>query len=127
VQVVRELYDAFKRRDITAILAVLSEDVEWSEPENPHNPSAGTRRGHAGFLEWARVGNDAEEVVSLDLHDILTSDQSVAAVGHTTCRVRATGRTYDTDFVHLITLRDGRVVRFQEFFDTYAAAAAFRG
>ena len=31
-----------------------------------------------------------------------------------------------TDFVHLIALRHGRVARFQEFFDTYAAAEAFR-
>jgi ketosteroid isomerase-like protein len=40
--------------------------------------------------------------------------------------VRSTGKVYETDFVHLIDLRNGRVARFQEFFDTYAAAEAFR-
>ena len=38
---------------------------------------------------------------------------------------KPTGRTYETDFVHLITFRDGKIRRFQEFFDTYAAAEAF--
>jgi uncharacterized protein len=47
-------------------------------------------------------------------------------IGHTTCRAIPTGRTYETDFVHLVRLRDGKVVRFQEFFDTWAAAEAFR-
>jgi ketosteroid isomerase-like protein len=44
IQTVQELYAAFQRRDLNAILAVLSPDVEWSEPENPFNPSGGTRR-----------------------------------------------------------------------------------
>jgi ketosteroid isomerase-like protein len=34
---------------------------------------------------------------------------------------------YDMDFVHLVEVRDGRVVRFQEFFDTWTAAQAFLG
>jgi ketosteroid isomerase-like protein len=33
---------------------------------------------------------------------------------------------YETDFVHLVTFRDGKIARFQEFFDTYAASEAFR-
>ena len=30
------------------------------------------------------------------------------------------------DFVHLVTFKDALIVRFQEFFDTFAAAEAFR-
>lgn len=126
VQVVRDLYDAFARRDIAAILAVLSSEVEWGEPDNPFNPAGGTRHGHAGFLEWVRMGNEAEQVVSLDLRAFLTGADTVAAVGHTRCVVRSTGASYETDFVHLITFKDGQIVRFQEFFDTFAAAEAFR-
>lgn len=127
VPLVQSLYAAFARRDIPAILAVLSPDVEWTEPDNPFNPSGGTRRGHAGFLEWARIGNDAEEVLSLEPRQFLAGDNSVAVIGHTRCRVRRSGRTYDTDFVHVITFRQGQIVRFQEFFDTWAAGEAFRG
>ena len=47
-------------------------------------------------------------------------------VGFTKCLARATGKTYETDFVHVVTLADGKVTHFQEFFDTFAAAAAFR-
>lgn len=58
IQAVHELYAAFHRRDMKAILSALSPDVEWSEPENPFNPSGGTRRGHAGFGKWTHIGQD---------------------------------------------------------------------
>jgi ketosteroid isomerase-like protein len=124
--VVQEVYAAFARRDVEAILAHLSPDVLWSEPENPFNPAAGTRHGHAGFLEWARIGHEAEDIEVLEPQLFLTSEDAVAVVGHLRCRAKRTGRVYESDFVHLVRFRDGMITRFQEFFDTYAAGEAFR-
>ena len=126
IKFVQALYVAFGRRDVPRILEALSATVEWGEPPNPFNPAGGTRHGHAGFLEWLRVGNASEEVLLFEARDFLANFNSVAVVGHTRCRVRATGKEYETDFVHLVTLKDGKVERFREFFDTYAAAEAFR-
>lgn len=124
---VQSLYDAFAIRDVPRILQALSPSVEWGEPPNPFNPAAGTHHGHEGFLAWLRKGNESEEVLVLEPRDFLANAHSVAVVGYTRCRVRATGREYETDFVHLITLKDGKVQSFREFFDTFAAAEAFRG
>jgi uncharacterized protein len=126
IETVQAVYAAFQQRDVSAILALLSSDVEWSEPENPFNPAAGTRHGHAGFLEWLRIGNESEEILTLEPRQFLSNRESVAVVGYSKCRVRTTGRQYETDFVHLVTFREGKIVRFQEFFDTHAAGEAFR-
>jgi ketosteroid isomerase-like protein len=126
IEFVKILYDAFARRDMQSILSVLSPTVEWGEPPNPYNPAGGTRRGHEGFLEWLRIGNESEEVLILEPQEFLANPTSVAVVGFTKCRVRRTGKEYQTEFVHLVTLRDGKVQRFREFFDTFAAAEAFR-
>ncbi len=126
IEFVQTLYEAFARRDVQSVLGALSPTVEWGEPPNPYNPSGGTRRGHEGFLEWVRIGNEAEEVLELQPKEFLANPTSVAVVGFTKCRVRATGKEYETEFVHLVTLRDGKVQRFREFFDTFAAAEAFR-
>jgi ketosteroid isomerase-like protein len=126
VQAVQRLYAAFAKRDIGAVLGALSPDVEWGEPENPFNPAAGTRRGHEGFLEWLKVGRETEEILALEPQRFLTDEETVAVVGHTRCLAKPTGKTYETDFVHLVTFKDGLIVRFQEFFDTFAAAEAFR-
>jgi ketosteroid isomerase-like protein len=124
--IAKELYAAFARRDMSAVLAKLSRDVVWSEPENPFNPAAGRRHGHAGFLEWARIGRDSEEIESLEPQRFLVGQDAVAVVGHMRCRAKGTGRVYESDFVHLVTFANGLVTSFQEFFDTYAAAEAFR-
>jgi uncharacterized protein len=126
LKTVQNLYEAFGRRDIPAVLALLSPDVEWGEPANPFNPAGGTRRGHAGFLEWIRIGRDAEEILVLEPRQFLLDSDSVAVVGYTKCLAKPTGTVYETEFVHLVTFEDGKVARFQEFFDTYIAGEAFR-
>jgi hypothetical protein len=126
IDIVQELYAAFARRDISAMLARLAADVVWCEPDNPFNPAAGIHRGHQGFLEWIQIGHEAEDVEILEPIQFLTNKDAVAVVGHMRCRAKQTGRAYESDFVHLITFRDGKIVRFQEFFDTYAAGEAFR-
>lgn len=126
VEIVQSLYRAFANRDIAGMLALLSRDVQWGEPENPHNPAGGTRHGHAGFMEWLKIGHAAEEILALETKEFLAGRDAVAVVGFTRCRARSTNREYATDFVHLVTIADGKVSRFQEFFDTFAAAEAFR-
>lgn len=126
LETVQALYKSFFSRDFNTILNMLSPEVEWGEPANPHNPAGGTRHGHEGFLEWLKVGNEAEEILELELRKFLSNDDSVAVVGFTKCLARATGKTYETDFVHLFTFSDGKIIKFCEFFDTYIAGEAFR-
>jgi ketosteroid isomerase-like protein len=128
IAVVQALYAdaAFGRRDIGGILLLLTPDVEWGEPENPYNPAGGTRYGHSGFLEWAKIGRDAEDILVLEPQKFLGDADTVAVVGFMRCQAKATGRIYESDFVHVVTLEGGKVKRFREFFDTYLAGEAFR-
>ncbi|KPL77273.1 hypothetical protein ADN00_09045 [Ornatilinea apprima] len=126
INIVKSLYEAFGKRDINRILAMLHPDVEWGEPSNPFNPAGGTHHGHAGFLEWANIGRQSEEILVLQPIKMLTDHDSVAVVGTMKCLALPTGKTYESDFVHLVTIEAGKVTKFQEFFDTYLAGEAFR-
>ena len=126
IVLVQELYAAFTNRDINAILAMLSREVEWGEPSNPFNPAGGTRYGHQGFLEWVNIGRQAEEILALNPQKFLTDNDSVAVVGNMKCRAISTGKIYESDFVHLVTIKNGKIIKFQEFFDTFIAGEAFR-
>ena len=126
IEIVKKLYDAFGKRDINTILSLLDPEVEWGEPENPYNPAGGTRYGHKGFLEWVSIGSNAEEILTLEPQQYLTDENSVAVTGYLKCLAKPTGKVYDSDFVHLVTLKDGLIIKFREFFDTYAAGEAFR-
>ena len=82
--------------------------------------------GIPGVLEWLKTGNATEDIRALDVHRMLVDGEMAAVVGHTAIVARPTGRPYETDFVHLVTVQDGRITRFVEFFDTWVAAEAFR-
>ncbi len=126
IKIVRQLYNAFMKKDIPAILRLLSEDVEWGEPENPYNPAGGTRRGHSGFMEWINIGKDAEDILILEPKQFLSDINTVAVAGYMKCLAKPTGKVYESDFVHLIRIKDNKIQKFQEFFDTYIAGEAFR-
>lgn len=126
IETVKLVYSSFLKRDFNAILNVLSQNVEWGEPSNPYNPAGGTRHGHEGFLEWLRIGREAEEILILEPEKFLTDYDNVAVVGYTKCLAKPTNKTYETDFVHLFSFKNNKIVKFQEYFDTFAAGEAFR-
>ena len=126
INIVKKVYEAFGKHDFDFILSVLSKDVEWGEPANPFNPAAGKRHGHKGFLEWLKIGHESEEILTLESQKFLSDSETVAVIGFTKCLAKLTNKTYETDFVHLFLFKDGKIIKFQEYFDTYAAAEAFR-
>ena len=126
LSLVKQMYEAFAKRNVNLIVSMLSADVVWEEPPNPFNPAAGRRIGVEGFLEWLKIGHDSEEILVLQPNKFLVDDDTVAVVGYTECLAKTTGKRYSTDFVHLITIRNGKIATFQEFFDTYIACEAFK-
>ncbi len=126
ITIVKQLYNAFMKKEINTILGLLSDDVEWGEPENPFNPAGGTRKGHAGFMEWINIGRDAEDILILEPRQFLNDINTVAVAGYMKCLAKPTGKVYESDFVHLIKIKDNKIQKFQEFFDTYIAGEAFR-
>ena len=126
IELVKQLYQAFSERNIQTILSLLHEDAEWGEPENPYNPAGGTKKGHAGFLEWVNIGKNAEDILVLEPKRFLADNDSVAVVGYMKCRAKSTGKEYESDFVHFALFKEHKIVKFQEFFDTFIAGEAFR-
>jgi ketosteroid isomerase-like protein len=51
----------------------------------------------------------------------------VCVLGHYAWKIRKTGRTVAGDWVHVFTIRNGKVTRFREFNDTAQFAEAYRG
>ena len=56
----------------------------------------------------------------------MSADDRVVVLGRSTATVRATGRHYSTEWVHVHTVKDHMIVSSSEFFDTAAALRAFQ-
>lgn len=103
---VRELYDAFARRDVPAMRRLLAEDVAWHVPGR--NLLSGTHRGHdAVFAYFGRVGQLSGGTYKGDLVDVLAGHDRAAA--YVASKGSREGRTLDETYLLLLELRGGRV------------------
>ncbi len=123
---VQQAYGYFLSGDIPAMLDLLSEDVEWIVPEVEGVPGRGIWHGREQVEQFFQTLDDTQQAQQFELRGFVAQDDTVAALGHYGWHVRSTGREWESDFVHLLTVRDGEVTRFQEYTDTAALGDAFR-
>ena len=123
---VQQAYGYFLSGDIPAMLDLLSEDVEWIVPEVEGVPGRGIWHGREQVGQFFQTLDDTQQAQQFELRGFVAQDDTVAALGHYGWHVRSTGREWESDFVHLLTVRDGEVTRFQEYTDTAALGDAFR-
>jgi ketosteroid isomerase-like protein len=127
VQVVQELYAAFGRADMPAILDLLDEAVDCYFVGRPQDfPFAGQRQGHAQMVDFFATIAATCDVLEFGPHEVMALGDHVLVLGHEQVRIKATGRIFATDWAHLFTVRAGKVVRLREFYDTAAMAEAFK-
>ena len=109
---VREAYAAFGRGDIPAVLDLLAEDVEWNVPDSvPHGMSTRGRDGAAKFF-----GGLAELWTDFGIDVDLLTDEGEQGIGIGRAHGRLRGETETGyGFVHVFTVRGGKVVRFDEY------------
>ena len=50
----------------------------------------------------------------------------MVVLGQDTAVVKATGKTFTEAWAHVFTIKNGKIVRFQEYIDTEAAVAELR-
>lgn len=124
---VQELYAAFAQMDLAAILATVEENVEWLFPGQADViPYAGARLGHGAVVNFFVMVAKTVEVLTFEPLEVMAFEDKVLALGYERVRVKATGKVFDTDWAHLFTLSQGKIVRLRGFYDTATIAAAFR-
>jgi ketosteroid isomerase-like protein len=128
VGVVRDAYAAFQRGDIPGLIEMLADDVDWWAPGPPeHIPQAGRVSGRAAVGGFFRRLAESEEITHFEPREFIAQGDKVVVTGNYRGRTRPAGRDYDLDWLHVFTIRDGRVAAFREYLDTAALADAHRG
>ena len=124
-ELVQRTYGAFGDGDIPALLDLLSEDVQWVTAEVEGVPTGGTWQGREQVGKFFETLSDVLEVRQLELRGFVAQEDRVVALGYYAWNVKATGKVWESDFAHVLSVRDGKVTRFQEYTDTAALGNAF--
>lgn len=125
-QLVMKAYEMYKNKDIQGVLAMLDDRVEWLGFESDFIPFAGTHHGRDQVAQFFGKLEQAQDVVRFEPQNFIADGDKVAVTGVASWHVKSTGRTYDSPWAHVFTLRDGKIMRFEQYNDTAQAEAAFR-
>ena len=124
--IVRRGYEAFQSGDIPALLSLLAEDVQWESPAVAGVPFGGKHHGRQGVAEFFRQLTEAEEFLLFEAREFIAQGERVVVIGRTRVRVKSTGHTIESPWVHIFTVRNGKVSEFLELYDTAAAEHGYQ-
>ena len=121
--IIAAIYGAFARGDLDAVLSAMHPDLDWITPASlPW--SRGRYRGHDGIGEYFRAFLGTLADASVEPDELIDAGDRVVAIGCERARGAAGGRAFQARFVHIWTLRDGRVTQMEGVVDTAAIVAA---
>jgi ketosteroid isomerase-like protein len=123
---VQQAYHNFKTGNIQGLLDQMSDNLTWELPEIDGVPFAGKRKGRDGVKDFFATLARVQDVLEFEPLESLAQGDKVVSLGHYKWRVKDTGQEYASDFVHVFTVRDGKIIGFREHFDTAVVAAAYQ-
>jgi ketosteroid isomerase-like protein len=128
VALIQSLYAAFGRGDIATIIAALAPDVEWRlNGSRSDHPLLGTWTGAKGVQSFFEELAQLQDFSEFSPREFLAAGERVFVLGHYAATMRKTGRKAASDWVHIFTVRGGKIAAFLEFTDTAEFARAWKG
>jgi uncharacterized protein len=123
VEIVRAAYDAFERGDLDAVSQLQAPAIEWQTAVE--DPDAATHRGRGAVRRYFEGWMESFPGLRADLEECVEApgDLVLASVWHTG-RARASGIDMDWRQWLVYTVKEGLIVRAEEYFNRDEALEA---
>lgn len=117
------LYDAVNRGDVETVLAAMDESIEFNVAEHSMYWTGEPFRGRQAVLEGVlgRLAEDFDDF-KIDVERLLECPGSVVAQLRYRAKAKANGKLLDAQVAHVLDFDEGRIVRFQQYIDTWQSA-----
>jgi ketosteroid isomerase-like protein len=112
VEVVRFILDAWNRRDYSAALELVAPDIRVEE--HLGGDLEGTYEGIPGLPKWARFWGSFVDFHT-EIEECIPVDDEVVFAAHHFGRGKASGAEVEMRNWHVVTVRNGKVVRYRVF------------
>jgi hypothetical protein len=117
LEVVQELYRAFREKDYDAFRKICTPDIEWIQNEG--FPRGSTRRGADAVIDHVfKAFNNDWDSWRFQIEEYLDAGSSVVVLGFYEGIHRVSRKSFRSPSAHIYDLVDGKVARFRQFTDT---------
>lgn len=118
--VVQQVYEAFGRGDVPAILNLVAEDVDWEFVGPASLAYAGRRRNHQEVADFFAAIPGADEIHAFEPREFIEAGEHVTVLGWESSTALDTQKKFESEWVHVFTVQDGKITRWRGFFNTAA-------
>jgi uncharacterized protein len=123
VQLVSRLHGAWNRGDMAALTDAFDPQVEVRPALSVFLAST-IYRGHEGVEAWYAETNEPWTALHAEPHRVLDAGERTVVMIGLQARVPGGRVDVDAEIAHVLTIRDGRIVRLDGYEDREAALAA---
>ncbi len=120
ITVVDNLYKAFAKGDIPAVLGAMDAKIVWNEAESNALADGNPYIGPDAVLNGVFVRLDGQHeyfnLENVQLHGM--DNNQVLATLRYDAKFKESGKAYNAQVAHLWTLKDGKIIGFQQYVDT---------
>jgi ketosteroid isomerase-like protein len=119
LNIVQQTYAAFGRHDITALVKLIADEADWEGVVPATLPYAGRRRNPE------EVAKFFEALLQDDIHafeprEFIEAGEHVTVLGWAKITAVDTQKLFETEWVHVFTVKSGKITRWRGFFNTAA-------
>jgi ketosteroid isomerase-like protein len=118
--IVTELYAAYARRDFDRVAALMHDEVDWIiyGPVNVF-PFAGHRRGRKAVFEALAGIAKGYMLERYQPQIVIVEGDRAAVMSEVAFKQRVTDRTLSFQLANFLRFRDGLLIEFREFANTF--------
>jgi hypothetical protein len=123
LEIIQNLYQAFAQGDMTTVLDLLAPEVEWIESEDL--PYGGHFIGREAVLDgvFQKIGAEWSNFQA-HVDEFLDAGDNIITLGHDSGTYKATGKSMIAATASVWTLKEGKIIKFVQYIDTYQVIAA---
>jgi ketosteroid isomerase-like protein len=122
----KAIYEAVPKADAAAVFANIDPEIHVIYYGDENIPFAGEYKGLDGVIDFLTRVGDSVTVEKMEPKLFIAEGDNLAVWGHLWFKTKKSGRSFDSDFAHIITLRDGKWLFFRDFANSAMAAEVFR-
>lgn len=126
VAATQKLFEAFGAGNVSAILDLVNDDIRIEFYGPPDEiPYAGMYDGREEARRFFETVLSSVDIHVFEPEEFIAERDKVVVTGRLHLTARSTGGTIKSDFVHVITMANGKWSRFRDFMNTVEAVRAF--
>ncbi len=117
LEFIKGLYAAFKRGDFQTQMDALTDSTTWQLYGPEDFFLCGLRNGKKEILDFLQALGTTLDVKSSVQHRFFAEGDTIVVLGTVHSQVKATGKEFKSEYAHVITVKDRKMLSYREFLD----------